>query len=82
MRLLNAVEDPDAELLANIERPSGLWQWPTESPIQIFATQTKSSNGHRLSGAVSGSSALLAGYAALLFRRLGKDSVTLTHPGV
>jgi hypothetical protein len=55
MRLLNAVDDPDAELLANIERPSGApGNGPTESPIQIFATQTKLSNGHRLSGAVSG----------------------------
>jgi len=79
---LDAVEDPADELRAAIERQGGdLTPWLGESPSQSFGRPIGSSP--RLARLVSGvgPSAFLAGYAAFLFRRLGKDSAALTHAG-
>ena len=82
-RSLDAVEDPDAELRANIERQRGaLMAMAERIPESEFrdANQIIERASYVWWSGV-GPSAFLAGYAAFLFRRLGKDSGALTHAG-
>ena len=80
---LDAVEDPDAELRANIERQRGdlmtMAQRIPESEFRQANQIIERATYVWWSGV--GPSAFLAGYAAFLFRRLGKDSGSLTHAG-
>jgi len=80
---LDAVEDPDAELWANIQRQRDALMTMAE---RIPESEFREAN--RIIERASyvwwsgvGPSAFLAGYAAFLFRRLGKDSGALTHAG-
>jgi DNA-binding MurR/RpiR family transcriptional regulator len=80
---LDAVEDPDAELRANIERQGGALMTMIERiPESEFreANQIIERAPYVWWSGV-GPSAFLAGYGAFLFRRLGKDSGALTHAG-
>jgi DNA-binding MurR/RpiR family transcriptional regulator len=80
---LDAMQDPDAELGANIERQREALMTMVE---RIPESEFREAN--RIIERASyvwwsgvGPSAFLAGYAAFLFRRLGKDSGALTHAG-
>ena len=80
---LDAVEDPDAELRANIERQgSDLMAMAERIPESEFreANRIIARASHVWWSGV-GPSAFVAEYAAFLFRRLGKDSGALTHAG-
>lgn len=80
---LDAVEDPDAELRANIERQRvDLMAMAERVPESDFreANQIIERASYVWWSGV-GPSAFLAGYGAFLFRRLGKDSGALTHAG-
>lgn len=80
---LDAVQDPDAELGANIERQrEALMTMVERIPESEFrkANQIIEQASYVWWSGV-GPSAFLAGYAAFLFRRLGKDSGALTHAG-
>jgi DNA-binding MurR/RpiR family transcriptional regulator len=80
---LDAVEDPDAELRADIERQRGdLMAMAERIPESEFrkANQIIERASYVWWSGV-GPSAFLAGYAAFLFRRLGQDSGALTHAG-
>jgi DNA-binding MurR/RpiR family transcriptional regulator len=80
---LDAVQDPDAELKANIERQrEALMTMVERIPESEFreANQIIERASYVWWSGV-GPSAFLAGYAAFLFRRLGKDSGALTHAG-
>jgi DNA-binding MurR/RpiR family transcriptional regulator len=82
-RSLDAVDDPDAELRANIERQRGaLMAMAERIPESEFrkANQIIAPAPYVWWSGV-GPSAFLAEYAAFLFRRLGKDSGALTHAG-
>ena len=80
---LDAVEDPDAELRANIERQraslAAMAERVAESEFREANQIIERATFVWWSGV--GPSAFLAGYAAFLFRRLGKDSGALTHAG-
>lgn len=82
-RSLDAVADPDAELRANIERQRGalvaMAERVPESEFREANRIIERASYVWWSGV--GPSAFLAGYAAFLFRRLGKDSGALTHAG-
>ena len=80
---LDAVQDPDAELWANIDRQRGaLLAMAERIPQSEFrqANQIIERASYVWWSGV-GPSAFLAAYAAFLFRRLGKDSGALTHAG-
>jgi DNA-binding MurR/RpiR family transcriptional regulator len=80
---LDAVEDPDAELQANIERQRaalmGMAQRISEPEFRKANRTIEQASYVWWNGV--GPSAFLAGYAAFLFRRLGKESGALTHAG-
>jgi DNA-binding MurR/RpiR family transcriptional regulator len=80
---LDAVEDPDAELRANIERQRvdlmAMAERVPESEFREANQIIERASCVWWSGV--GPSAYLAGYGAFLFRRLGKDSGALTHAG-
>jgi DNA-binding MurR/RpiR family transcriptional regulator len=80
---LVAVEDPDAELEVNIERQhdalTAMAQRIPESEFREANRIIERASCVWWSGV--GPSAFLAGYAAFLFRRLGKDSGSLIHAG-
>ena len=80
---LDAVEDPDAELEANIERQRGaligMAQRISELEFREANRVIERASSVWWSGV--GPSGFLAGYAAFLFRRLGKDSGSSTHAG-
>jgi DNA-binding MurR/RpiR family transcriptional regulator len=80
---LVAVEDPDAELGASIERQhdalTAMAQRISESEFRVANRIIERASCVWWSGV--GPSAFLAGYAAFLFRRLGKDSGALVHAG-
>jgi DNA-binding MurR/RpiR family transcriptional regulator len=80
---LDAVEDPADELRAAIERQGGDL---TAMAGRIAESEFREANriiaqAPRVWWSGVGPSAFLAGYAAFLFRRLGKDSAALTHAG-
>src|SRR5580698_5919592 len=80
---LDAVEDPDAELRADIEPQRGELKAMDEKIPEIEfrkANQIIERASYVWWSGV-GPSAFLAGYGAFLFRRLGKDSGALTHAG-
>ena len=80
---LDDVQDPDAELRANVERQSG--------DLMAMAERITESEFHEANQIIErashvwwsgiGPSAFLAEYGAFLFRRLGKASGSLTHAG-
>ena len=80
---LDAVQDPDAELRASIERQRGdlmaMAERIPESEFRAANLIIERASFVWWSGV--GPSASLAGYAAFLLRRLGKDSGSLTHAG-
>jgi DNA-binding MurR/RpiR family transcriptional regulator len=80
---LVAVEDPDAELGVSIERQrdalTAMAQRISESEFREANRIIERASCVWWSGV--GPSAFLAGYAAFLFRRLGKDSGSLVHAG-
>jgi DNA-binding MurR/RpiR family transcriptional regulator len=82
-RSLDAVQDPDAELEASVERQrdalNGMAQRIPESEFRKANLIVERASWVWWNGV--GPSAFLAGYAAFLFRRLGKESGTLTHAG-
>jgi DNA-binding MurR/RpiR family transcriptional regulator len=80
---LDAVEDPDAELRANIERQREALMTIAESiPESEFrAANQIIERATCVWWSGVGPSAFLAGYAAFLLRRLGKESGALTHAG-
>jgi DNA-binding MurR/RpiR family transcriptional regulator len=80
---LDAVEDPGDELRAAIERQGGDL---TAMAGRIVESEFREANRIMAQAPYVwwsgvGPSAFLAGYAAFLFRRLGKDSAALTHAG-
>lgn len=80
---LDAVQDPNLELWANIDRQRGaLLAMAERIPQSEFrqANQIIERASYVWWSGV-GPSAFLAAYAAFLFRRLGKDSGALTHAG-
>lgn len=80
---LDAVENPDSELRANIERQRGdLMTMAERVPESEFREANRIiARAPYVWWSGVGPSAFLAGYAAFLFRRLGKDSGALTHAG-
>ncbi len=80
---LVGVEDPDAELGVTIERQhdalTAMEQRISESEFRAANRIIERASCVWWSGV--GPSAFLAGYAAFLFRRLGKDSGSLIHAG-
>jgi len=80
---LDAVEDPGTELQANIERQrDALVSMAQNIPEAEFREATRViERASCVWWSGVGPSAFLAGYAAFLFRRLGKDSGSLTHAG-
>jgi DNA-binding MurR/RpiR family transcriptional regulator len=80
---LDADPDPDAELWASIERQ--------RTALETMGQTVAKADFRRANRVIAkapyvwwsgvGPSAHLAGYAAFLFRRLGKDSAALTHAG-
>lgn len=80
---LDAVDDPDNELRATIERQGGdLMAMAGRVPESEFREANRIiARAPYVWWSGVGPSAFLAGYAAFLFRRLGKDSGALTHAG-
>jgi DNA-binding MurR/RpiR family transcriptional regulator len=82
-RSLDVVAGPDAELRANIENQRGALRAMAESiPESAFREANRIIiRALYVWWSGVGPSAFLAGYAAFVFRRLGKDSGALTHAG-
>ncbi len=80
---LDAVPDPDAELRVSIERQRMALEAMEQAipETEFHAANRVLDQAPYVWWSGVGPSAHLAGYAAFLFRRLGKDSGVLTHAG-